>query len=289
MMLLALHTASYTSFACQSSIQAKSSPWCKVWGLRTGPQMSGTLELCIGYYRVGSRSPTWNSDTLWPVSKCLHPLSEGVLWTWNPLHPPCNTLEVPEKENLPSPPLWLLTPNWQELGCLAPIPLRCRNSKVCIELSPGVKAESPEVTCVKAPFISSLLFLLPFPVPRWCFLPLCWVSLSVTQSCLILCDPTNHSPPGSSVHGILQARLLEWIAIPLLQGTYKPRNWTWSSCIKGRFFAMWTAREAHPTNEILCQILILGEPREDTLALSIHGHWILEKPLKFSEHPWLQM
>ena len=36
----------------------------------------------------------------------------------------------------------------------------------------------------------------------------------VTQSCLILCNPINCSPPGSSVHGILQARILEWVAIP---------------------------------------------------------------------------
>ena len=38
--------------------------------------------------------------------------------------------------------------------------------------------------------------------------------VSVAQSCPTLCDPTNCSPPGSSVHGILQARILEWIAIP---------------------------------------------------------------------------
>ena len=36
----------------------------------------------------------------------------------------------------------------------------------------------------------------------------------VTQSCLTLCDPMNSSLPGSSVHGILQARILEWVAIP---------------------------------------------------------------------------
>ena len=35
----------------------------------------------------------------------------------------------------------------------------------------------------------------------------------ITQSCLTLCDPMDYSPPGSSVHGILQARILEWVAI----------------------------------------------------------------------------
>ena len=42
------------------------------------------------------------------------------------------------------------------------------------------------------------------------YVPVC----SVTQSCLTLCDPMDWSPPGSSVHGTLQARILEWVAIP---------------------------------------------------------------------------
>ena len=40
------------------------------------------------------------------------------------------------------------------------------------------------------------------------------VKVLVTQSCLTLCDPMNGSPPGSSVHGVLQARILEWAAVP---------------------------------------------------------------------------
>ena len=40
----------------------------------------------------------------------------------------------------------------------------------------------------------------------------------VAQSCLTLCDPMDCSPPGSSVHGILQARILEWVAIPFSRG-----------------------------------------------------------------------
>ena len=42
----------------------------------------------------------------------------------------------------------------------------------------------------------------------------------VAQSCLTLCDPLDWSPAGSSVHGILQARILEWVAIPLLEGIF---------------------------------------------------------------------
>ena len=57
-----------------------------------------------------------------------------------------------------------------------------------------------------------------------------WGWCSVFQLCLTLCDPMNcrlhRSPPGSSVHGILQARILEWIAMPSFRGSSWPRNWT---------------------------------------------------------------
>ena len=46
------------------------------------------------------------------------------------------------------------------------------------------------------------------------------------QSCLTLCDPMDCSPPGSSVHGILQARILEWVARPFSRGSSRPRDWT---------------------------------------------------------------
>ena len=43
--------------------------------------------------------------------------------------------------------------------------------------------------------------------------------------CLTLCDPMDCSPPGSSVHGILRARILEWVAMPLLQGIFPTQEW----------------------------------------------------------------
>jgi len=61
----------------------------------------------------------------------------------------------------------------------------------------------------------------------------------VTQSCLNLCDPIDCIPPGSSVHGILQARILAWIAIPFFKGSSWPRDRMWVSCIAGRFFTVW--------------------------------------------------
>ena len=61
----------------------------------------------------------------------------------------------------------------------------------------------------------------------------------VTQSCLTLCDPVDYSPPGSFVHGILLARVLEWVAIPFSRGSSWPSNRSWVSCITGRFFTIW--------------------------------------------------
>ena len=58
------------------------------------------------------------------------------------------------------------------------------------------------------------------------------------------CDPIDCSLPDSSVHGILQARTLEWVAIPFSRGSSWPRDQTWFSCIAGRFFTIWATREA---------------------------------------------
>ena len=51
------------------------------------------------------------------------------------------------------------------------------------------------------------------------------------------------SPAGSSVHGIFQAGILEWIVIPISRGSFPPRDQTWVSCIAGRFFTVWAIRE----------------------------------------------
>ena len=60
----------------------------------------------------------------------------------------------------------------------------------------------------------------------------------VAQSCLTLCNPLDYSPPGSSVHEILQARILERVAIPFSKGSSQPRDQTEVSCIAGRFFTI---------------------------------------------------
>ena len=70
-----------------------------------------------------------------------------------------------------------------------------------------------------------------------------YVKVLVDQSCLTLCDPMDRSLPGS-IHGILQARILEWVAICFSRGSFQPRDQTCVSCIAGGFFTVLATREA---------------------------------------------
>ena len=70
-----------------------------------------------------------------------------------------------------------------------------------------------------------------------------WHTLK-SLSCVRLCDPMDCSPPGSSIHGILQGRILEWVAISFPRGCSQPRDRTQFSCIAGRCFNLWATREA---------------------------------------------
>ena len=81
------------------------------------------------------------------------------------------------------------------------------------------------------------LFLATFDSITYTFTFLVLVVL-VAQSCPTLCDPMYYSPPGFSVHGILQARMLEWVAISFSRGSSGPKNQTQVSCIAGRFFTV---------------------------------------------------
>ena len=65
---------------------------------------------------------------------------------------------------------------------------------------------------------------------------------SVAPACPSLCDPVDCSPPGSSVHGIYQARIMEWVATSSSRGSSWPRYWTWVtyiSCIGRRLLYLW--------------------------------------------------
>ena len=77
-------------------------------------------------------------------------------------------------------------------------------------------------------------------------------SLVVCQSLghVWLWDPVDCSPPGSSVRGILQARMLEWVAMPFRAST-RPRDWVQVSCIACRFFTVWTTKEVYNVINLL--------------------------------------
>ena len=72
----------------------------------------------------------------------------------------------------------------------------------------------------------------------------CAMLCLVAQLCLTLRDPLDHSPPGSSVHGIFQAGILEWVAFSYSRGSSWPRDRTYGSCdicIARKFFTCWAA------------------------------------------------
>ena len=68
------------------------------------------------------------------------------------------------------------------------------------------------------------------------------MSLPKNISCSVVSNiwnPMDYNPPGSSVHGVLQARTLEWVAVPFFRGSSWPKYQTLVSCIAGRFFTVW--------------------------------------------------
>ena len=67
---------------------------------------------------------------------------------------------------------------------------------------------------------------------------------SESESRSVLSDSLR--PHGYAVHGILQARILDWAAFPFSRGPSQPRDWTWVSCIAGGFFTTWATRKARP-------------------------------------------
>ena len=85
------------------------------------------------------------------------------------------------------------------------------------------------------------------------------VKVLVAQSCPTLCNPKNCSPPGFSVHGILQARILKCVGILFSRGSTWPKDRIWVSCPVGRFFTLWVTREARMPENI-----------EETIELADH-------------------
>ena len=103
------------------------------------------------------------------------------------------------------------------------------------------------------------------------------VCMLVTQSWPTLCDPMDCIPPGSSVHGIFQARILEWVAISFSRGSSRPRDRTQVFCIAGRFFTIRTTREAQshvgngnsPCSHLQTSQITSGRNKQDRNLLGI--------------------
>ena len=96
----------------------------------------------------------------------------------------------------------------------------------------------------------------------------------VTQSCPMLCDPMDCGPPGSSVHGVLQGRILEWIAMPFSRESSQPRNQMWASHTAGRLFTVWATRVAlklwYCNYDILLNYMIWGAKLHSILITKVN-------------------
>ena len=109
------------------------------------------------------------------------------------------------------------------------------------------------VVCLSHIWVASTFWQLWAMLCTWVyryFLEICfqffWIYSrvsEVTQSCPTLCDPMDCSLPGSSVHGIFQVIVLEWVAISFSRGSSQPRDWTRVSHIVDRRFTIWATRE----------------------------------------------
>ena len=95
------------------------------------------------------------------------------------------------------------------------------------------------------------------PPPPVC-LATCESENEVIQSCPTLCDPMGCSLPGSSIYGIFQDRVLEWVVIGFSSGSSWARDRTWVSNIAGRCFTIWAIREAiFPSNKYFTCLITL--------------------------------
>ena len=112
----------------------------------------------------------------------------------------------------------------------------------------------------------------------------------VTQSCPTLWNPMNCSPSGSSVHGSLQTRILEWVTISFSRGSSWPRNWTRVSHVAARLFTNWATREDDPWVENI-SLSRKWQPPTECLPGEFHGQRSLAgySPRGHEESDWLTL
>ena len=103
------------------------------------------------------------------------------------------------------------------------------------------------------------------------------VKAFVSQSCLTICNPIDCSPPGSSVHGILQARILQWFVMPFSRGSSWSRDQIWISYIPDRFFTIWATSKT-PYTPKDSPLFPLSQTSTFLLTLWLGlCHWPLDK------------
>ena len=102
-------------------------------------------------------------------------------------------------------------------------------------------------TCPPTP-LSCFIFSRIISISSHLFQEVILESVKVSQSCPTLCDPMNYT-----VHGILQARILQWAAFPFSRGSSQPRDRTQVSHIASGFFTSWATREAPMVKKTTCQ------------------------------------
>ena len=87
-----------------------------------------------------------------------------------------------------------------------------------------------------------------------------------------LCDPVDHSPPGSTVHGIFWARILQWAVVSSSRESSRPRDQTRTSCIAGRFFITWAIKEV-PSLWIIIDKSIHNIKLHKSACFPVHFLW----------------
>ena len=161
---------------------------------------------------------------MWAIKVCF--LSNIILWYWMELHD--------DRKSCPQKYIWKFK-KWYEIFEITII----FEIGHCVFIALIFFVSSNYKTCSR--------HLINIWINEWYY---ChdWISgiieCEVAQLGPTLCDPMDCSLPGSSVHGIFQRRILEWVATSFSRRSSWPRDWTWVSCIVGRRFTIWATREA---------------------------------------------
>ena len=156
-----------------------------------------------------------------------------------------------------------------------------------------MKSVSLERLCLQTPSAPFTVNTLPTVAPISFCSWLSWASTcehgerkkesEVVQSCLTLCHTMDCSLSGSSIHGILQAGILEWVAISFSRRSSQPRDWTRVSCIVGRHFTIWATREVVNMESVFSK----KKNQKSTKNDWADGFWT--KEVQFCSFQWHQL